>query len=407
MTTSVDAGPWQSRTFTLQLAGTVVSTLGSSAAPVAMAFAILDAGGSGSAVGIVSAAGTIPAVLFFLVGGVVADRLPRHLVMIGAGLVSALAQALFAIVVFTHSARLWEPAVFAAMNGLAMAFYMPAAEGQLMRSVDRKHASKAFAIFRTGLNGAQVAGAACGGLLVAAAGPGWVLVIDAATFLVAAGLRALMRVEGTVRRRTGLVTELREGWTEFAGRRWLWSAVVQSAVVNALGVGAFAVLGAVAADRYLGGAAAWGLVLACDAAGMVLGGLVMVRLRPRRLLVSAVSALFLLALPLAALAAHAPLVVVGAAALLGGVGVEVFGVNWMTTLQQEIPHEKFSRVAAYEAVGSFGLAPAGAALAGPAADRFGVGPALWLASGAILAATVFVLSVPDVRRIKRTAGDGR
>ncbi|MDT7805266.1 MAG: hypothetical protein QOI78_8699 [Actinomycetota bacterium] len=261
-----------------------------------------------------------------------------------------------------------------------------------MRTVDRKYASKAFAIFRTGLNGAQVAGAARGGLLVAAAGPGWVLVIDAATFLVAAGLRVLMRVEGTVRRRTGPAAELGEGWTEFAGRRWLRSAV-----------GQFAVLGAVAADRHLGGAAAWGrtgLRRRGHGARRARHGPAAAAAPP----VSAVSALFLLALPLMALAAHAPLVVVSAAALLGGVGVEVFGVNWMTTLQQEIPHEKFSRVAAYEAVGSFGLTPVGAAPAGPAADRFGVGPALWLASGAILAATVFVLSVPDVRRITRTAG---
>ena len=208
-----------------------------------------------------------------------------------------------------------------------------------MRTVDRRYASKAFAIFRTGLNGAQVAGAAGGGLLVAAAGPGWVLVIDAATFLAAAGLRALMRVEGTVRRRTGLAAELKEGWSEFAGRRRLWSAVVQFAVVNAVGVGASA-CSAGWSWCGCGRGACWS--------------------RPCR------------------------------------------RSSCSPCRRRRWP---FSRVAAYEAVGSFGLTPVGAAPAGPAADRFGVGPALWAASGAILAATVFVLSVPDVRRIKRAAGD--
>ncbi|WP_018684419.1 MFS transporter [Actinokineospora enzanensis] len=402
MTTTTAAPPWRSQEYLLHLTGTVISTLGTAAAPVALAFAILDAGGSGSALGLVTAAGTAPAVLFFLLGGVVADRLPRHLVMVGAGLVSALAQALFAVVVFTHTVHVWELAVFAAMNGLAMAFYMPAAEGLLMRAVGAEWASTAFAIFRTALTGAQVIGAACGGLLVDAVGPGWVLVIDAASFAVAAALRAFIRVQGNLRPRSSLLAELREGWTEFTRHRWLWRMVIQFAVVNTLSVGAFGVLGAIATDRAHGGAQAWGLILACDAAGMVLGGLLMLRFRPRRLLVAAILGLTLTALPLAGLAAPVPLLLVCLCALLGGIGVELFGVTWMTALRQEIPADKFSRVAAYETIGAFGLTPLGAALAGPIADHLGVTTTLWLGSAVILAAGMYVLSTSDVRRLRRT-----
>jgi predicted MFS family arabinose efflux permease len=127
----------------------------------------------------------------------------------------------------------------------------------------------------------------------------------------------------------------------------------------------------------------------------------MVRLRPRRLLVSGACAAALLALPLAAFAAQAPLPVICAAALLAGVGVEVFSVNWMTTLRQEIPHDRFSRVAAYEALGGFGLTPLGSAAAGPAADRLGLDRTLWCAAAAILAATALVLTIPDVRAMRR------
>ncbi|TDP95199.1 putative MFS family arabinose efflux permease [Labedaea rhizosphaerae] len=394
----------QNRNFWLQVAGAVISALGTAAAPVATAFAILYAGGSGTAIGLVSASGTLPALLFFVIGGVVADRLPRHHVIVAANLVSAVAQAVFAVVVFTHSVRLWELVLISAANGLAIAFRMPATEGLIMRSVDRAHASKAFAIFRTALNGAQVAGAALGGVVVSSFGPGWVLALDATTFVIACGLSVLMKAEGRLRRRAGMVTELKEGWGEFAGRRWLWSVVVQSAVVNAVGVGAFMVLGALAADRRLGGARDWGLILSCDAIGMIIGGLLMVRLRPRRLLVSGVCALVPLALPPAAFALGSSLVVICVASLLAGVGVEVFGVNWMTTLRQEVPHEKFSRVAAYEALGSFGLTPLGAAVAGPAADRFGLAGTLWCAAGAIVAATALVLTVPDVRKMERERG---
>jgi MFS family permease len=383
------------------VAGAVISALGTAAAPVAMAFAILYAGGSGTAIGLVSASGTVPALVFFVIGGVVADRLPRHQVIVGANLVSAAAQGLFALFVFTHSVRLWELMAVSAVNGLAIAFRMPATEGLIMRSVDRTNASKAFAIFRTGLNGAQVAGAALGGVLVASVGPGWVLALDATTFVIVGGLSALMKVEGRLRPRAGMVAELREGWTEFIGRRWLWSVVVQTAVVNAVGVGAFTVLGALAADRRLGGARDWGLILSCDAVGMIIGGLLMVRLRPKRLLVPGVSAMVLLALPPATFALGSPLLVICAASLLAGVGVEIFSVNWMTTLRQQVPHEKFSRIAAYEAVGSFGLTPLGAAAAGPAADQIGLTKTMWCATGAILAVTALVLTVPDVRRMER------
>ncbi|GLZ77958.1 MFS transporter [Actinorhabdospora filicis] len=397
---TIGASPWRSRTYRLQLSGAVISVFGTAAAPVASAFAILDADGSGTAIGLVSAAGTVPAVLFFLLGGVIADRLQRHHVIVAANLVSALAQALFALTVLTHTVHIGWLVAFAAGNGLAIAFRMPATEGLLMRSVDREHAARAFAIFRTGLNAAQVAGAACGGLLAAGLGPGWVLALDAATFVYAAVLATRMPAEGRLRRRTGLLTELREGWTEFARRRWLWTVVAQFAVVNALGVGAFAVLGALAADHTLGGARDWGLVLSCDAAGMILGGLLMTRLRTPRPLATAVAAGALLAAPPAALAAGTPLAVVCAAALLAGIGVEVFAVNWMTVLRREIPHEKFSRVVAYEALGSFGLTPLGAALAGPASDRLGLGRTLWLSAGAIAAATAVVLAVPEVREMR-------
>lgn len=379
----------------------MVSTLGTSAAPVAAAFAILDAGGSGSAVGLVSAASTLPAVLFFLVGGVVADRLPRHVVMVGANIVSALSQAVFAALVLTHSTELWELVLLSACNGLATAFYMPAAEGQLMSSVDRAYASQAFAVFRTGLNGAQVLGAALGGVLVSAIGAGWVLGVDSATFVVAAVLRLFMQAPGRVKKRTSMAYELKDGWDEFTSRRWLWTVVLQFAVVNALGVGAFGVLGAVAAKSGLGGARSWGFILSCDAVGMLLGGVLMVRLRPQRLLVGALGGALLMGAPLLALGAGLPLIVVCAGAVIGGVGVEMFGVNWITTLRQEIPRGKFSRIAAYEALGSFGLAPLGAMVAGPAADHVGAHISLVGAAVVMMVLTLSVLALPQIQAIRR------
>ncbi len=100
-----------------------------------------------------------------------------------------------------------------------------------------------------------------------------------------------------------------------------------------------------------------------------------------------------------------PSAVLATAFLTGGCA-EVFSVNWATAMQQEIPPAMLSRLSSYDALGSFALAPAGTAVAGPLAGSFGT-PAV-LAAGAILivALTAAVLLVPDVRHLERKAPAG-
>jgi hypothetical protein len=110
----------------------------------------------------------------------------------------------------------------------------------------------------------------------------------------------------------------------------------------------------------------------------------------------------LLTLPvLVALAVPLPVVAVAACAFVAGLGLEVFGVLWDTTMQQEIPAEKLSRVYSYDALGSFVLVPVGLAVAGPVAAAVGTSEALLLAGAVNLAATLAVLGVRDVRTLRR------
>jgi hypothetical protein len=83
------------------------------------------------------------------------------------------------------------------------------------------------------------------------------------------------------------------------------------------------------------------------------------------------------------------------------VGNEMFGLLWNTTMQQEIPADKLSRVYSYDALGSIALVPLGYALAGPAADAFGVQATLWGATAIAVLATLAVLTVHDVRTLER------
>ncbi|MFF9481617.1 MFS transporter [Streptomyces sp. NPDC014733] len=396
---------WAGRNYTILTAATVISGLGHSGALIAAAFAVLGAGGSATDVGLVAAARTVPLVALVLVGGALADRLPRHRVMVAANALSCVSQGGFALLVLTGEPRLWQMALLAALGGTGQAFFAPASEGMVLASVSGEHTSRAFAVYRMGMNGANIGGAALGGALIAAVGPGWVLAADAAAFAGAGALRAFLRV-GEVPPRTGdggLVRSLREGWREVISRPWLWSVVVQFAVVNAVIAAAEAVYGPLVADAHLGGPGPWGVALGAFGAGTLAGALLMTHYRPRRLLLTGSLCIFPLALPSAALAVPLPAgwltVVMG----LTGVSVEIFSVTWMTALHQEIPEEKFSRVSSYDWLGSLAGIPLATALAGPVQEAVGLHAALWGCAGVVVLLTAAVLCVPDVRRLTRRA----
>src|SRR5262249_10124921 len=203
--------------------------------------------------------------------------------------------------------------------------------------------------------------------------------------------------------RSTFLADLRAGWSEFSSRTWLWAIVLQFAVVNALCSGAENVLGPVVAKRHLGGPAAWGGVLASETAGLVLGGLVMLRLRPTRLLRTGTLSMLLAFPVLAALAIPLPVAAVAAFALVAGLGIEIFSVMWDTCMQQEIPADRLSRVYGYDMLGSVVLIPVGYAAVGPLATAVGTGEALWLAFALCTAVTLAMLAVADVREVRRAA----
>jgi MFS family permease len=396
-------GPLRSRNFQLLVACDVVTLAGTSIASVAIPFAVLSIHGSGSDVGFVATAGLLPLVLFLLLGGVVADRLPRHQVMIAADLLQGAAQTAAAVVVLTGTAHVWELLVCAALCGTGLGFYYPASTGLLPQTVPADQRAQAVAIDRVGRNSANIAGTAFGGIVVGLAGPGWGLAADAASFAVAAGLRAGMRLPGRspASDSASVLLELREGWREFASRRWLWSIVLQFAGITAVVSAMVSVLGPVVADRSLGGARSWGFILAGYAVGSVIGGVAMIRFRPSRMLLAATIGVLVLPLLIFALAVPLAVPLIIATALIIGAGGELFSVSWVTTMQQEIPPAALSRVSSYDALGSFALAPVGTAVAGPLLTAFGPAAVLDAGGALIVVLTVIVLMVPEVRHLRR------
>lgn len=394
------------RNYRLLTAASIVTGLGTHGALIAAAFAVLQAGGDGGDVGLVAAARTVPLVLFLLIGGAIADRIPRHRVMVAANALNCVSQGLFALLVLAGDPQLWQMMVLTALCGTGQAFFGPAAEGMLMSSVSGEQASRAFALFRMSTQSAAIGGAALGGAMIAAMDPGWVLAVDAAAFAGAGALRAFLDVSHIPSRAPGggLLADLRDGWKEFTGRPWLWAIVAQFSVVVAAVGAAEAVYGPLVARDSLGGARPWGFALAAFGVGNLAGALLMTRWKPRRLLLAGTLCVFPLALPSAGLAV--PLSAAGLCVVMfvSGTAIEVFGVSWMTAMHQEIPEEKLSRVSAYDWFGSVAMVPVATALAGPVESLVGRGQALWGCAGLIVLVTGAVLFVPGVRNLTRRTG---
>jgi MFS family permease len=350
----------------------------------------------------VLAARSLPQVLFLLVGGIWADRLPRHRVMVASNLASGVSQGAIAALLLAGQAEIWQLMALGAVNGLSSAFFFPAAVGIVPQTVPQRMLQSANAVLRLGTNASWIGGAAVGGLVVAATSPGVAIAFDSATFFLAAVFLALMRIPAGLRMEaSNFLAELAVGWREFISRAWLWSIVLQFGFVNAIQLGTESVLGPAIAKDHLGGAAPWGFILTAQSLGLVVGGLIMLRLRPRRLLLAATLG-YLLTIPfLLGLAGPTTVAALIALAALAGIGSETFGILWDTTMQQEIPQEKLSRVSSYDALGSFVLIPLGLAVAGPVAQVIGTRATILAAATISLTATLAVLFVPEVRTISR------
>jgi MFS family permease len=307
-----------------------------------------------------------------------------------------------AALVLTHTATMSLLVILGAINGVVSAFAFPAASAIMAQTVPEEIRKQANALNRLGGNAAMILGSSVGGLLVASVGSGWGVAVDAASFVLAGVLFSLVRVAGYRNEgssRSNLFRELREGWTEFRSRTWLWVVVIGFCFWNMAVVGGLSVLGPARADESFG-RSAWGLVLAANTVGMVVGALMAMRIRVRRLLLLGVVCCVGPAVLLGALGLTPNVYVLMAAGLIAGLAIEQFGIAWEVSMQEHIPPDKLARVYSYDALGSFLAIPVGQVAAGPLAQAAGLRPALLIAAGVILLAVVGMLCSRGVRTLE-------
>lgn len=407
------------RTFRHLFLGQAVSWLGTAIAPVALAFAILDRpGGTATELGLVEASSAAALVASLLVGGVLADRFARYRVMVGSDLVAFAAQAVMAWLFIAGTAPLGAIAALAAVIGAAGGVSYPCLRGLVPEVVDGPQVQSANALIQLAQNSTRLLGASISGVLVVGIGAGWGLAVNALSFLLSAALvltSGAPRTAETPRAdadagRGAILADLRDGWLEIKSRQWLWVCIAQFAVVNLCYSPSIQVLGPVVARQHYGGALAWSVIVTAQAVGLVGGSLLAMRLRPKLPLLFATVITFGFVPPFFLLAFHAPVWLVAVSMLGIGLAIDVYEVLWITTMQENIPSDKISRVASWDALGAFALGPVGLIIIGPLAAALGTERALIGAGGLIAIATLGALFTPSVRRLparpRPAAGDG-
>lgn len=394
--------PFRERNFRLLWTGQAVSAAGDAMAPVAVAFATLQIAHTASALGLVLALATTARVVVLPIGGVWADRLPRQVVMLSSDAVRALFYAVLAGLLVSGNAQLWEIIVCSVVFGAASAFFTPASGALVPQTVSPKLLQQANALMGLSRSATTVVGPAVAGVLVALFSPGWVLAIDAATFVVSAISLALLRVPALpAKERTSFWAELVAGWKAVASRHWFLLNLGAHASWN-FAIAAFFVLGPVVAKQHLGGASAWGLIAASLGVGSVIGGLIALRITPRRPLIVANLALTLAALQILALVPPLPTVAIMGACVLGFTGLTFLNEVWYGVVPQLIPSDVLARASSFDWLLSLIAMPAGLAICGPVADRIGI-PSTLIAAAVILALPSFLIVLhPGVRSVRRT-----
>lgn len=369
---------------------------------VALAFAVLDITGSPADLGYVLAARSIPLVAVLLIGGVIADRFPRRRIMVTADVARFAGQAAMATLLISGQARIWELAALQVLHGAATATFNPASTGLVPSIVTGGRLQQANALRGLAISIGTIAGPAAAGVLVAAASPGWAIAFNAATFAVSAIMLARLRPPAhQPPPAQSFARDLREGWTEFSSRTWVWTIVTAASLTNML-FAVFLVLGPAITKHSVGGPAAWATMMSALGAGSLIGGVAALRIHPHHPLRTSVLALALCPLPTLGLATHLPAVAVAGLALCCGAGLTVFNTLWETALQHHVPSRALSRVSAYDSFGSLACQPIGQATAGPLAAGLGTYPTLWLAGATQLVLALATLAVPAIRRLPAT-----
>jgi MFS family permease len=387
--------------FSMLVTARLISNVGNGLSPIALAYGVLSLpGADGSDLSIVMGARYLPLIIFMLFGGVFADRFQRNRIVGGSDIIGSVLVAVSAISLIAGFSSILLLAAMGALFGVLNALWWPAMSGVLPEILPKEKLQEGNAIIGLMSNIGVVFGTLLGGVIVTLTSPGWALLIDGATFFIAGlivwnlKLDAKSRVESP-----GIISDLRVGWREFISRSWLVTMVIAFAFINMAFDSMITILGPLNFSDPETGPRNWSYNLAGLTIGMMIGGIIVLKFKFKHPLFVSMILVAISGIWDFALAFDLSLAISIAAGIFSGIAVEIFLVTWSTSMQTHIPEESFSRVNAYDSLGSYGFAPLGIIIAGPLAEAFSVNSILFATGSITLLASAVALSVKSVRTL--------
>ncbi len=388
--------------FTAFAATRFISNIGNGISPIALAFGVLSIpGADASDLSLVMSARYFPMIAFMLFGGVIADRFPRNRIVGGSDIIGSALVAISAISLISGFQHVWLLIAMGGAFGVLNALWFPAMSGVLPTILPKEIRQKGNAFVGLMSNIGYIFGSLLGGVLVSTLNPGWGLLVDAATFAVAGIIVWNLQLpEKEKYENKGVIGDLIIGWKEFISRSWVVAMVVTFAAINMAFESMVQVLGPLNFSGDSSGPRYWSYNLAGMTIGMVIGGYLVLKVKFERPLFTSMILICISVIWDFSLALDLSMWLTVVAAIISGATIEIFLVSWYTSLQHHVPEESYSRVASYDAVGSFAIAPLGIVVAGPLAHHFGVNTMLGVTGTLTLIGGVISLMVSSVRNLR-------
>lgn len=392
--------------------GGLISMIGDWSLRIALPMFVYQATQSVFATSLIAVAGMLPRLLLGSIAGVFVDRWDRRRTMVIVNLLMGV--WLLPLLAVTTSASVWLIAIVTCVQSVLGQFFRPAEHALLPQLVKTDQLVQANALNSLNNSLARLIGPVIGGLLAGFVGLHGVVLLDALSFVLAAGMIFLIRAEPAVRVATGTISGTERWlsvWREWlAGLQLIWSIrtltiLFAIVAITALGEGVFGVLIIAFINAILhGGAQEFGWLMGAQAVGGLVGGVIVSqfgnRLTPAQLLGFGAILFGLLDLAIFNYPAYLPGIEIGIALfiLVGIPGIGVMtGIN--TLLQSAVDDQYRGRVFGALGTTEAFLALIGTLLAGGLGDWLGIVTVLNLQGlGYILAGVMALVLIGSAAR---------
>ena len=388
------------RNYRLFFSGQLISLIGTWMQTVAQSWLVYRLTGQASMLGLVAFSGQIPIFLMATVGGMAADRLRPHTLIVITQSTSLVLTLVLALLTLTGHVHIWQIVTTSVLLGVVNAFDIPARQVFVAQTVDRSDLMNAIALNSSMFNGARIVGPAVAGILVASVGEGWCFLLNSVSYVAVIGGLLAMRLDAAHTRRAARGQSILEGFRFVAAAHPVRDLMVLLGLMSLLGM-PYSVLMPIFADQILhGGAKALGLLMGVSGLGALAGAFSLaLRRNPWGLGDWIAAAATGFGLSLVAFSLSRSFLV--SVLLMVPVGfcfmVQMAATN--TLIQMMIPDSLRGRVMSVYSMMFMGMAPIGALLGGTLAHRLGAPLTVALGGGGcVLAGLAFAFRLPTWRR---------